>query len=60
MKKLTIKNAPQVFSRLEDFLIENPEAAETVLKAINDALNALNNQDVFGTEGQLDPRGSQR
>lgn len=56
-KKLTIKNARKVFDNILE--LDN-DILKDVLIEINGALNNLRDLDMFGTEGQLDPRGDRR
>ena len=59
--KVTADNFETVIDNLK-VLYTNAEPEERSFYAgwLNQALNELLNDDVFGTEGQLDPRGDQR
>lgn len=56
-KRMTRKNAALVLARLAVFIGEDPDRV-VVLEELNKALD--NCGDVFGTEGQNDPRGDCR
>jgi hypothetical protein len=60
-KNVTADNFETVIDNLKK-LYTNAESEEKSFYAgwLNQALNELLNDDVFGTEGQLDPRGDQR
>ena len=49
-----------VLSRLIHMCHNDADLAEEVCDDINDMLNYLHEDDTFGTEGQLDPRGDFR
>lgn len=51
---------PDVVERLTTAINDIVHGRETPVKAINTALDRLIEADVFGTEGQLDPRGDHR
>jgi len=53
-KKLSLKNWASVGERIRK--LEKSEQ-KTVFEALNSALDEIRNDDGFGTEGQLDPRG---
>ena len=56
MNKLTKENADTVMANLAKLVKNDPE----LLSNMNEWLDELHDQDTFGTEGQLDPRGDQR
>ena len=60
MKKVTEKNLAKVMRRLEIFLDDDIERKRDFIKRFNEFLDDLNNNDLFGTEGQCDPRGDCR
>lgn len=49
-----------VLSRMLTQTLTNEDYAETYRDTLETMLNDLSNEDVFGTEGQDDPRGDQR
>jgi hypothetical protein len=60
-KPLTQKNAPKILKEIERRIVRNEEdEAEIWCDALNEMLDDLLEDDFFGTEGQLDPRGDHR
>lgn len=59
-RKMTKKNAPKVFAALTEIINAGGEDAKAVLYQMNEMLDALGDDDFWGTEGQNDPRGDQR
>lgn len=55
-KKLTKKNADEVLARLAALVKTN----EALRADLNEWLDEQRDNDAFGTEGQLDPRGDHR
>jgi hypothetical protein len=56
-KKLSYHNAVRAFQRI----LELPkDTRDDILQAFDGALDELRDSDLFGTEGQLDPRGDPR
>jgi len=39
---------------------EEPEIVAQIARGLNEMLDGMRDMDVFGTEGQLDPRGDPR
>lgn len=56
-KKLNAKTAKKVF---EAVLASDTHTRDMILEVWNTALDELRNEDGFGTEAQLDPRGDGR
>jgi hypothetical protein len=56
-RKLTAKRLPEVFERI---LKMSTREQEWIAAEFDGALNNLRDEDAFGTEGQLDPRGDPR
>ena len=59
-RKITQKNAQEVFNKLVDFLKANDRCAKEFYKDFNEFLDKRLQMDFFGTEGQCDPRGDHR
>lgn len=60
-KKATTKTFPSVLDNLKSFYEKlEPKHRKPFVDWLNEALDELLNDDAFGTEGQLDPRGDQR
>lgn len=61
MKKATAKNVADVLRRFAAFVEQEPvEQRRLFAQDVNIMLDNIADQDGFGTEGQLDPRGDQR
>ena len=59
--KVTYKNYPAVMARLVSIVLDwDIDAQREFCADFNEFLDKLADQDAFGTEGQLDPRGDQR
>lgn len=59
-KRMTRKGARRTLERLADLIEQGgPDASELVAR-LNDMLDGALGDDLFGTEGQLDPRGDRR
>jgi len=60
-KKVTIKNFSEVMDNIK-LLFEKSDIEEKEIwcSDLNEMLDNQLNDDFFGTEGQLDPRGDQR
>lgn len=59
-QRMTKKTARAVLTRLADTIeAGGPDASELVAR-LNDMLDAAQEDDLFGTEGQTDPRGDRR
>ena len=61
-KKTTSKTVTKHLRAFADYLEETNEDLEykEAAERLNDWLDELHSMDVFGTEGQLDPRGDHR
>lgn len=60
-KKMTKRNADRVLGRLGAFIKNaGKDTTSAVLYALNEALDTLEADDTWGTDGRLDPRGDQR
>ena len=60
-KKVTRKNLKIVLENFTVWALAEPTESQTLLcKDLNVFLDMLGDEDAFGTEGQLDPRGDQR
>lgn len=63
-RKITTKNFEKVLDNLKQYYQDNVKGSGATEKAFltdfNVFLDELVSQDVFGTEGQCDPRGDQR
>ena len=59
-KKVTPKNLRTVLSKLATFVLDDPDEAKAFCADLNEWLDALADDDYFGTEKQFDPRGDQR
>ena len=60
-KRATAKNVVAVVRKLADLIESEPRDQLSMwARDINQFLDGLADQDAFGTEGQLDPRGDQR
>lgn len=60
-KKATTKNFTTVLDNLKKLYEEQaPQHRKFYVDWLNESLDELLNDDVFGTEGQCDPRGDQR
>ncbi len=59
-KKVTPKNLEQVLMRLYLVAENDEDCMKVICRDLNDFLNVLSEDDFFGTEGQLDPRGDRR
>lgn len=61
MAKMTRKNADVVLARALLFIrTQDKESGDALVAHFNEALDEATKDDLFGTEGQLDPRGDQR
>lgn len=49
-----------IFEGLKKLALENENDAEIILEELNNMLDDMRDNDFFGTEGQLDPRGDGR
>ena len=49
-----------VFDRLKNLCQEDEDFANLLTESIDEMLEDWKDKDVFGTEGQTDPRGDQR
>lgn len=58
MKKITPKNVRRILSKLADFIEENDD--RIFCDDIGYFLDEQLDNDMFGTEGQCDPRGDKR
>jgi hypothetical protein len=60
-KKATAKNVGDVLRRFAQLIESEPlEQRRLYARDVNTMLDSIADQDAFGTEGQLDPRGDQR
>lgn len=59
-KRMTRKNAETVLANVHVFIKNNPEAGRRLIERMNALFDNALDDDLFGTEGQLDPRGDQR
>jgi len=64
-KKVNSKNFEKVLDKFKNHLIElrdtkEKDALKEFCSSLNNFFDELSNEDAFGTEGQLDPRGDQR
>ena len=63
-KKLTPKNFTHVLDKIHDFYVDEISGTgaseKDFLHQFDVFLDSLADQDIFGTEQQLDPRGDQR
>lgn len=59
-KRMTRRNAESVLAQFSVFIKNNPEAGRRLIERMNAMLDNALDDDLFGTEGQLDPRGDQR
>lgn len=60
-KKLNTRNYAKVLDNLKEFMKkENKESLKIFCEGLNSLLDEWAQDDAFGTEGQLDPRGDQR
>ena len=59
---LTHENAPAILKEIERRITQKDDEEESEIwcEALNEMLDSLLNDDFFGTEGQLDPRGDHR
>lgn len=63
VKRVTPKTLPAVWERLTTYVTAvsvDIDATKAFCGELNDFLDKILNQDGFGTEGQLDPRGDHR
>lgn len=62
MKKVTTKNFQEVLGVITKRFVETNDKNEKKcwIDSVNDWLDELRDNDFFGTEGQLDPRGDNR
>jgi hypothetical protein len=61
MKKVTKKNFTKIVTKiLESYQKEDNDGKSVWCDSINTMLTELRNDDFFGTEGQMDPRGDGR
>lgn len=59
--KATAKNVTTVLETFASFMVGQNQASRLhVAQLMNKLLDELREDDVFGTEGQCDPRGDQR
>lgn len=56
----TQRNATKVLERLIDLVKENEDDAKVISEYLELMLDELHQDDFFGTEGQIDPRGDFR
>lgn len=56
----TQRNATKVLERLIDLVKENEDDAQVISEYLELMLDELHQDDFFGTEGQIDPRGDFR
>lgn len=59
-RRVKQKNVAVVLARLAVFLTERGEDCPGVIDSLNEWLDEQAADDVFGTDGRLDPRGDQR
>lgn len=60
-KRVTSRNLKEVLSRLTQYAMSTiDDERQAFCDDLNRFLDDLQEQDAFGTEGQLDPRGDQR
>lgn len=60
-KRVTSRNLAVVMERLTKYAMETEdESRQAFCDDLNRFLDALADEDAFGTEGQCDPRGDQR
>lgn len=59
-KKATRKTLRAILSGLADMAEKDPTDAQVICDRLNEVLDCLLDEDFFGTEGQLDPRGDHR
>lgn len=58
--KVKAQNLRKVLEKLADMALDEGETCTIVCDALNEMLDELLENDFFGTEGQLDPRGDHR
>lgn len=59
--RTTRSNLAEVLVRFSSWVLSEPkESQELIVKDLNKLLDSYRDEDAFGTEGQLDPRGDQR
>ncbi len=59
--KVTPKNLETVLDNFKKFILSADKVTQKdMCNTFNDFLEELKNDDCFGTEGQLDPRGDNR
>lgn len=59
--KMTVRNADKTLCNIGEFIkTTDVVSRRAMIDAINEVLDSLFEQDYFGTEGQLDPRGDHR
>ena len=59
-KKVTLRNMETGLAELVVMAKKDKEDGRAISDALNQMLDDLLDQDFFGTEGQLDPRGDHR
>ena len=64
-KKVNSKNFEKVLDKFKNHLVElrkanEKDALKEFCSSLNNFFDELGNEDAFGTEGQLDPRGDKR
>jgi hypothetical protein len=59
-KRMTRKNAGTVLAKTAGIIKVNKEIGAVLVARINAMLDKCLDDDLFGTEGQLDPRGDRR
>jgi hypothetical protein len=59
-KRMTRGNAARVLGRLARLIASDKDLGKAIIARINVALDECLAADIFGTEGQLDPRGDRR
>lgn len=59
-RRMTRKTAAAVLVRLADVIKDNVDTGNELVTRLNGMLDEALDDDLFGTEGQLDPRGDRR
>ena len=59
-RKASSKSVAVVLRRFADYADRFPEDARVIAEEVNKMLDELLEDDFFGTEGQIDPRGDHR
>jgi len=59
-KRMMQNNSRKTLERLADLIESGQTDSQAIVNRVDRALDTLLDDDVFGTEGQWDPRGDQR